>query len=107
MAELIGNEGLIAVTLGFTTMEMVKLWQTTAPTLKEAREAEPGDITIQQRVMDANYLVAGIGFMVGGTVSWISKSWLPILLALGSASFISWWYKQVLMSANGMMHNDQ
>lgn len=103
MADLIGDRGLIAATLGFTTMEMVKLWQNAAPTLEEVRAADPGDIMIEQRFMDANHLVAGIALMVGGAVSWLSKSWLPLLLALGSASFISWWFRQVLYSDNGMM----
>ena len=98
-----GNErALIAATLGFATIEILKMWRETAPSLKEVR-ANPNTIDFQQRFMDANYLCTGLAVLIGGTVAWMTKSWLPLLLSLGTLTYMAWWYRAVLNSDNSMM----
>lgn len=96
------NVGLVAV-MGLTTVETIKLWQSLAPSLEELRCASPNAARQQQRLMDANYLGAGLAILIGGTTSILLKDWLPIVISLASISLFAWWYRQVLYSENGMM----
>lgn len=91
------NGGMIAV-LGLSTVEIIKLWQSVAPSLEEVRNAEPDDIAIHQRMQDANYLGAGLAALIGGTTSVLLQSWLPIIMALGSVVLFSYWHLMVLRS---------
>lgn len=96
------NVGLVAV-MGLTTVETIKLWQSLAPSLEEVRKSNPYDPKNMQRLMDANYLGAGLAILIGGTTSILLKDWLPIVISLASISLFAWWYRQVLYSENGMM----
>lgn len=97
------EHALVAATLGFTTMEVVKLWRDAAPTLEEMRRAPLDDVAVHQRMLDANYLGAGLAIIVGGTVSYLTTSWVPLILSLGVVSFMAWWYRMVLNSDNTVM----
>jgi hypothetical protein len=97
------NEALVAATLGFTTMEVVKLWRDAAPSLEEMRSAGAGDPAVMQRMLDANIMGAGLAVIVGGTVSHLTHSWVPLLLSLGVVSFMSLWYRQVLAADHTIM----
>jgi len=100
------NSSLALGVLGLTTVELVKLWQSAAPTLEQVRAAPPGDMAIQQRLMDANYLGAGLALLIGGTTSFLIKSWLPIVMALGSVVLVSQWFQSVYNSDNTVMEQD-
>lgn len=93
------NVGLVAV-MGLTTVEIIKLWQSVAPSLEEVRNASPEDSATAQRMLDANYLGAGLAILVGGTTSVLLKSWLPIIMSLGSVTLFSYWHRMVLNSDN-------
>lgn len=97
------EHALIAATLGFTTLEVVKIWRDAAPSLEDVRRAPNGDIAIAQRILDANYLGAGLAIMIGGTVSYLSTSWIPLLLSLGTVAFMAFWYRMVLKSDHIIM----
>lgn len=101
------ENALVAATLGFATIEVVKIWRDASPSLEEVRSAPIGDITMTQRIMDANYLGAGLAVLVGGTVSYLATSWIPLLLSLATVAFMSWWYRMVLTSDNEMMKGPQ
>ncbi len=91
------NPGLIAV-MGLSTIELIKLWQSVAPSLEEVRAAQPGDEIIAQRMLDANWLGAGLAVLIGGTTSILLKSWLPVMLSVGSVALFSEWHRQVMFS---------
>ena len=59
-----------------------------------------------QRLMDADYLGAGLAVMVGGTTSWLLHSWLPIIMSLGSVLLFSEWHRMVFNSDHTMMRKD-
>lgn len=103
MAEVDTSHASMLAVLGLTTVELVKLWQTTAPSLEDVRAAPPGDMAIQQRLMDANYLGAGLALLIGGTTSMLLKSWLPLIMALGSVVLVSQWHQMVYNSDNEVM----
>lgn len=96
-----GDPAVIAV-VGLSTVEIIKLWQSLAPSLAELRTAEPGNIGNRQRLMDADYMGAGLAVLVGGTCSLLLHSWLPIIVALGSVVMYSQWHHMVLNSGNDM-----
>ena len=97
------EHALIAATLGFTTMEVVKLWRDAAPTLEEMRRAPADDPVIRQRMLDANFLGAGMALIMGGSVSWLMESWIPMILTLGLVAFMAFWYRQVLAADDEIM----
>jgi len=99
-----GEHALIAATLGYTTVEVVKLWRDAAPSLEDMRAAGPGDAEMAQRVLDANFLGAGLAILLGGTVSYMSRSWVPLILSLGTLAYMAFWYRSVLSSDNWMVH---
>jgi hypothetical protein len=84
-------------------MEVVKLWRDAAPSLEEMRSAPAGDPVIMQRILDANFMGAGLAVLVGGTVSYVTKSWVPVLLSLAVVAFMSYWYRQVLAADHTIM----
>lgn len=95
--------GLIVGAMSLTTVELVKLWQSAAPTLEQVRAADPEDVAIQQRLMDANYLGAGLAILIGGSMSFLIKSWIPLVISLGSVVLVSKWWTWVYASDNGAM----
>lgn len=97
------EHALIAATLGFTTLEVVKIWRDAAPSLEHVRSAPDDDIAVAQRLLDANYLGAGLAIMIGGTVSYLSASWIPLILSLGTVAFMAMWYRMVFKSDHTMM----
>ena len=98
-----GENALIAATLGYSTVEVIKLWMDAAPPLADIRSTPADNPAMMQRMMDANYLGAGVSLMLGGTVSYLARSWVPIMLSLGMLAFISYWYRMVLRSDHTMM----
>jgi hypothetical protein len=106
MAAVSDDAGPLVAVMGLTTIQLINVWQSVAPTMKEVREAAPGDPAIAQRLMDADLLGAGLAVMIGGTTSLLIKSWLPILMALGSVTLFAYWHRQVHQSDNWMMGND-
>lgn len=93
------NTLAISAIMGLSTVELIKLWQSAAPSLEEMRTADQSDIYYNQRILDANYLGLGVAALIGGTSAILVRSWLPILMAMGSVAFVSWWHRQVLLSA--------
>lgn len=105
MAVKDANVGLVAV-IGLTTVEIIKLWQSVAPTMEQVRSAPPGDAVIAQRMLDANYLGVALAAVIGGTTSILLQSWLPILMSVGSVSLFAEWHRQVLLSDNTVMERE-
>lgn len=103
MAELVSDRGLVLGVLGLTTVQLIDQWQKNAPTLEEVRKAPKGDPAIQQRLMDANYLAAGMALLIGGTTAYLVKSWLPVIMAVGSVVLVSQWFQMVYNSDDSMM----
>jgi hypothetical protein len=96
------NPGLVAV-MGLTTVELVKLWQSVAPSLEDVRAAPADDVAIATRLQDANSLGAGLAIMIGGTTALLLKSWLPLLMALGSVALFSYWHRMVYLGDHTVM----
>ncbi len=96
------NPGMIAV-LGLSSIEIIKLWQSVAPSLEEVRSAPADDIATAQRMMDANYLGTGLALLIGGTTSLLFKSWLPVIMSLGSVTMFAGWHRMVLNADNAPM----
>lgn len=98
MPELNGNALAVSGLMGLTTVELVKLWQSVAPTLEEVRDAESGDAVIAQHMLDANYLGVSLALFIGGTTGLLIKSWIPLVLAVGSVFIVSEWHSWILNS---------
>jgi hypothetical protein len=97
------NNGAMLAVMGLTTVELVKLWQSVAPTMLEVRAAPKDDPATMARLMDANMLGAGLAIMIGGTTSYLLKSWLPLFMALGSVILVSQWHLAVYNAEHGFM----
>lgn len=104
--------GALFGVMGLTTVELVKLWQSVAPSLSDVRTAPEDDPSIAQRLLDADILGAGLALLIGGTTSILLRSWLPIFMALGSVLLISRWHHAVYHGDNinmlmGRLNNEQ
>jgi len=100
------EHALVAATLGFTTVEIIKLWRDSAPSLDDVRKAPNDDLATMQSLMDANYLGAGLAIMIGGMTSYLAESWIPVILSTASVAYIAWWYRMVLRSDHIIMMKD-
>lgn len=93
-----GNVHAVSTLMGLTTVSLINVWQSVAPTLQDVRDAPPGDPMIAQRMLDANYLGVSLAVFIGGTTSFLVKSWVPVIMAVGSVYIVSEWHSWILNS---------
>lgn len=86
-------EAAIAV-VGLGAVELWKLWNTNAPSLSEVREAPPGDITVRQKLMDADVTVGSMALVIGVTLAVLTQDSTALIIMLvifSSLSFLHHW----------------
>lgn len=86
-------EAAIAV-VGLGAVELWKLWNTNAPSLSEVREAAPGDITIRQKLLDADVTVGSMALVIGATLAVLTHDTTALIIMLvifASLSFLHHW----------------
>lgn len=101
------DEGVAIAALGLAVVETIKIYQDTAPSLREMRCAEPGDFTSRQLILDADMLGLVVVLAIGGGGALLVRRWYPLLLAGAALLMISAYYRSVLRSANEGLRNDR
>ena len=99
------DEGVAFAALGVAVVETIKMYQDTAPTLRDLRCATPGDFTSRQLILDADMLGLVVVLALGGGGALLVRRWYPLLLAAGALLLISAYYRSVLRSANEGLRN--
>lgn len=99
------DEGVAFAALGVAVVETIKIYQDTAPSLRDLRCATPGDFTSRQLMLDADILGLIVVLALGGGGSLLVRRWYPLLLAGIALLLISAYYRSVLRSANEGLRN--
>lgn len=100
------ESGIAFAALGVAVAETIKIYQDTAPSLRDLRMATPGDFTSRQLVLDADMLGLIVVVALGGGGAFLIRRWYPLLLAAAALLLISAYYRSVLRSANEGLRND-
>lgn len=94
------EEGAAYAALGVAVVETIKIYQDSAPSLRELRCASPGDYESRQLLLDADVLGLIVVLALGGGGAILIRKWYPLLLAGAALLLISAYYRSVLRSAN-------
>lgn len=78
-----------AALVALAVWEMARTYQAHAPSLTELRRCDRDDIDARQRLLDADLTVGGLAVLVGGLASWVTGSWVPLVMAVGAFAWIS------------------
>jgi hypothetical protein len=75
-----------AALVGLALWELARTYEEHAPKLGELRNGDRDSLEFRQRLLDADITVGGLALLVGGTASWLTRSWIPVVIvALGFA----------------------
>lgn len=89
---------LLVGVFGLGMLQIVSLYENTAPTLQEVRSMQQGDVVGRQQLLDANLIVGSVTLLVSITASYATGSWLPFLMFFGAFVMVAGWRQLVLYS---------
>lgn len=82
--------------VGLAAFQLWSAWNSSAPSLADAREAAPGDVSVKQKLMDADILVGGLAVIVGGVLAVMTHDVTALILMLVVFGALSVWHHMVL-----------
>lgn len=82
--------------IGVAAFQLWTVWNNNAPTLAEMREAEPGDITVKQKLLDAEISVGSLALIVGTAFTIMTKNYTALVIMLVVFGMLAIWAHQVL-----------
>lgn len=85
-----------AVLLGLASFQLADAWTKNAPSLSEMRAATPGDITIKQRLLDADMTVGTLALVIGLVVSALTHDISALIVMLGVFLALAAWSHAIL-----------
>lgn len=83
-----------AAVVGLAAFELWKVWGSSAPSLADVRGAEPGDVGIRQRLMDADITVGSLAIIIGVTLAILMRDATALIIMIvifGALSFFHHW----------------
>lgn len=84
--------------LGLGLLQIVSLFETTAPSLEQLRGASDGDTTEAQNLLDATILVGSVVVFVAFIATISTGSSLPAFIFIGGFGLVATWHYLVLHS---------
>lgn len=84
--------------LGLGLLQIVSLYEATAPSLQELRSAPDGDTTRRQELLDSTILVGSVTAFVAVIATVATRSALPATIFLGGLGIVAFWHYLVLHS---------
>lgn len=82
--------------IGLAGFELLKAWNNAAPSLAQMRECEPGNVTMKQQLIDADFMVGGLAVILGVSYALISHDVTALVVMLVIFGSVSFWYHSVL-----------
>ena len=90
------SELVVASVTALVVFEMWKAYENNAPTLTELRHGDADDLSLRQRLQDANLSTFTIGFALGAIFSYKTNDPLPLALIIFVLGSLSWWRREIL-----------
>jgi hypothetical protein len=101
--QLQSHESIAFAAIGIAVVETVKIYTSTAPTLRELRYASPDpsyNFETRQLLLDADFMGLLIVGLLGGGGAFLTGRWYPLILGIAALVTISAYYRSVLKSSN-------
>lgn len=92
--------GAAATLMGMAGFQIWTAWNNSAPSFKELRKAEPGDISKKQELLDATLSVGTLALGLGIAFAVMTKDWTAIFIMLGVLGGLALWSYQILEAEN-------
>ena len=83
--------GIAASVIGLAAFPLWQVYEASAPTLAEVRLAPPGDISMRQRMLDADITVGSLAVIVGAAFAVLTKDFTAMILMLVILGTLSFW----------------
>lgn len=90
------DHGVAAGLVGVALWQLAEAYRSTAPSLGELRRADRDCVDHRQRLLDADIQVGGLALLVGGAASWLTRSWVPVVLVAAGFAWVSGWHHVVM-----------
>lgn len=87
---------LATALVGVAAFNIWKAYESNAPTLSECRNAAPGDITIRQRLLDADLTVGTLAVIIGVSYAIMTKDFNVMILMLVIFGTLSLWRRSII-----------
>lgn len=84
--------------LGLGLVQIVSLYEATAPSLSELRSSPQGHLPRQQELLDATILVGSVTAFLAIIATYATKSSLPAVVFIGGFAVVAGWHYLVLHS---------
>lgn len=90
-------EPQVAITVvGVAGFQLLQAWNANAPSLSEIRSADPDNVTVRQRLMDADFMVGGLAVLLGVTFGYLTHDMTALIVMLVMFGTVSAWHHAVL-----------
>jgi Flp pilus assembly protein TadB len=88
--------GAAAAVVGIASYNLWNAWQSTAPSLADLRKADPSDIGVRQKLLDANLTVGTLAFVIAVTLAILTKDITVCLIMAVFFITLTMWHNAVL-----------
>jgi hypothetical protein len=88
--------GIAAAITGFGVWQVYGAYTGIAPSLKELRESGHDETCQRQRLMDAGITVGGTALLAACVGSWLSRSWVPLIIIAATLGWVMHCHYQAL-----------
>lgn len=90
------DQATTASVISLAGFQLWQAWNTTAPSLTELRTASPDDISVRQRLHDADFLVGGLATILGVAFAVLSHDSTALVVMLVIFGAIALWHHSIL-----------
>jgi hypothetical protein len=85
-----------ATVIGVAGFQLLQAWNNNAPSLAELRSCHPDDISIRQKLYDADFMVGGLATVLGVVFAILAHDTTALLVMLVIFGGVSMWHHSVL-----------
>jgi len=82
--------------IGLAGFQILQAWNANAPSLSDLRGAAPDDVSIRQRLHDADWMVGGLAVILGVTFAMLTHDSTALVVMLVMFGAVSLWHHSVL-----------
>lgn len=87
---------LIASVSALIITEIWKAYENNAPSIADVRAADPDDLAMKQRLIDADFTIGSIGLAIGVIFAVKANDHTLIVIIAALLAALSWWRYEIL-----------